>query len=314
MRIIRGIDGLSRVRAGRPGAVTIGNFDGVHRGHQAIIERMADFATKHDLRATVIIFEPQPTEFFAPNNSPARLTRLSEKLRHLSQLQLEQVLVITFNQKFAALPAEAFVSDVLVQGLETQRLFVGDDFQFGRNREGNFALLETMGKTSGFEVVPSITITHDGGRISSTRIRQCLAAHDFELAAALLGRPYTIQGRVVHGRKAGREIGMPTANINLGRRVVPVNGIFAVKVHGIDAVPLLGSAYVGTRPVISENEVVLEVHIFDFDREIYGARIEVEFVAFIRGDEHFSSMEELRVQIEKDNKVARRLFSSGENG
>lgn len=311
MRIIRGQHSLAAGRGTRaPGAVTVGNFDGVHRGHQKVIAQISRLGAADGLVPRVVIFEPQPNEFFAAGEPPARLTRLSEKLRLFARLGVTETLVLRFDAAFSAMDAGTFVRDILVAGLNVKRLVIGDDFQFGRGREGDFSALTAFGADFGFSVTRADTFELGGARVSSTRIRNLLAEHRLAEAADLLGRPYSISGRVVHGRKEGRTIGFPTANIHLGRRRVPISGIFAVRVHGIAGHPLPGSAYVGSRPVVEDDQIVLEVHLFDFDEQIYGRRIEVEFVGWIRDDLALASMTELKAQIARDNIDARRILAT----
>jgi len=276
-----------------------------------VIAQILRLGASEGLVPRVVIFEPQPNEFFANGEPPARLTRLSEKLRLFAGLGVAETLVLRFDAAFSAMDAATFVRDILVGGLGVRRLVIGDDFQFGRGREGDFDALTAFGGDYGFQVTRADTFELGGARVSSTRIRRLLAEHRLSEAAELLGRPYSISGRVVHGRKEGRTIGFPTANIHLGRRRVPLAGIFAVRVHGLAGHPLPGSAYVGSRPVVDDDDqVVLEVHLFDFDEQIYGRRIEVEFVGWIRGDLALTSMSALKDQIARDNVDARRILAT----
>lgn len=309
MRIIRGQHNLERhrVTAG-PGAVTIGNFDGVHLGHQAVLSQLRRLAGPARLTTRVVIFEPQPNEYFAQGTPPARLTRLAEKLRLLHLTGVDEAVVLRFDAGFAQTTAEEFVDRVLVRGLHVAALVIGDDFRFGRGRSGDFEALCAAGSKFGFSVTQADTFEISGRRVSSTRVREALAGFGFAEVRRLLGRPYRIRGRVVHGRKQGRTIGFPTANIHLGRQRVPLAGIFAVRVFGIGAGAISGSAYIGSRPVIEDNETVLEVHLLDFSGDLYGRNLEVEFVAFVRGDLPFASMEALKVQIARDNAEVRRLL------
>jgi riboflavin kinase/FMN adenylyltransferase len=287
-------------------AATIGNFDGMHRGHQAVLAALREQAQARHLPALAILFEPQPLEFLRPEAAPARLTSTSAKLRRLRESGIEGALCIRFNARFAALSAAAFVDEVLVRGAGLRYLMVGDDFRFGRGREGDFALLCRAGEESGFEVQQMDTHLHAQERISSTRIRAALAAGDLETAAALLGRPHGIEGRVMHGDKRGRELGFPTANLALRVRALPMTGVFVVRagVHG-QAVRWPGVANLGLRPTVDGKTPRLEVHLFDFAGDLYGRRLEVEFLHRLRGEQRFESLAALRQQIAVDAAAAR---------
>lgn len=312
MRIIRGLHNL---RSGHPGCVaTIGNFDGVHLGHRAVFQRLLAKGREHGLPATVITFEPQAMEYFAPDAAPARLTRLREKLAAIRDSQIHQVMLLEFGPKLASMGARSFVRELLVDGLNARHLLVGDDFRFGRGREGDFHLLEEMGRAHGFAVEDLHTITHGEERVSSTRIREALARGEFDLAHRLLGRPYRIWGRVGHGDKRGRSIGYPTANLNLHRRVSPLRGVYAVMVHGVANRPLPGVANIGNRPTVDGGtRYLLEVHLFDFSGDIYGRHAEVEFRLKLRDEKKFGSFEELKMQIDRDA-VAAREYLGRETG
>lgn len=304
MRIIRGLHNL---RPGHRGCVaTIGNFDGVHLGHRAVFQRLLAKGRELGLPATVITFEPQAMEYFAPEAAPARLTRLREKLAALQSCGIERVVLLEFGPKLAALEAQTFVADLLVAGLAARHLFVGDDFRFGRGRKGDFDLLRTLGAEHGMVVEDLHTITHGAERVSSTRIRETLARGELDLARHLLGRPYRICGRVAHGNKRGRSIGFPTLNINLHRRVSPLNGVYAVMVDGLFDRPWPGVANIGLRPTLGgESRYLLEVHLFDYEGDLYGRHAEVEFRFKLRNERKFASFDELRAQIEVDAKAAR---------
>jgi len=304
MRIIRGLHNL---RPGHRGCVaTIGNFDGVHLGHRAVFQRLLAKGRELGLPATVITFEPQAMEYFAPEAAPARLTRLREKLAALQSCGIERVVLLEFGPKLAALEAQTFVADLLVAGLAARHLFVGDDFRFGRGRKGDFDLLRTLGAEHGMVVEDLHTITHGAERVSSTRIRETLARGELDLARHLLGRPYRICGRVAHGNKRGRSIGFPTLNINLHRRVSPLHGVYAVMVDGLFDRPWPGVANIGLRPTLGgESRYLLEVHLFDYEGILYGRHAEVEFRFKLRNERKFASFDELRAQIEVDAKAAR---------
>ena len=302
------IRSISQLRKHHQNCVaTIGNFDGVHLGHQALLKQLATKATELQLPMLVMIFEPQPQEFFMPDKAPARLTRLREKLLALRRYtNIDQVLCLNFNKKFAALTAEDFIEQILVNGLKIQHLVIGDDFRFGQQRKGDFNLLQ---KYNSFTVENSYTFKIDDERVSSTRIRETLKQDNFQLASKLLGRPFTIGGRIAYGKQLGRKIGFPTANIALHRRISPLNGIFAVKIHGITEKPLLGAANIGTNPAVNGKNLLLEVHIFDFEKNIYGRYVEVEFIQKIRDEENFPSLEHLKQKIELDVKIAKQILS-----
>ena len=310
MKLIRGLYNL-----GRPlpaSAVTIGNFDGVHRGHQLVISQLKRVAAEASLPAVVIIFEPQPIEFFAPDRAPKRLSRFREKIAYLKAQQIDYLLCLHFNQELASLTAEEFVQQILIGNLNTRHLVVGDDFHFGKNRQGNFEFLQTHSARFGFEVDETETLIHDGERVSSTRIRKLIEKGDFAGAAELLGRPYSLSGRVAHGKKLGRELGYPTINIKMGDKTLIVKGIFAVRVKGIDNRLLEGVASIGTRPTVAGVDTILEVYILDFDQDVYGYSVEVEFLHKLRDEEKFDSLEELSFNIGRDTENAIAYFRRDE--
>jgi riboflavin kinase/FMN adenylyltransferase len=306
MRLIRGLHNL---RAADRGCVaTIGNFDGVHLGHRAVFQRLLARGRELGLPATVITFEPQPMEFFAADAAPARLTRLREKIAAIAADDIERIMLLEFGHRLAAMDAETFIRRLLIDGLGARFLLVGDDFRFGHNRQGDFALLQAAGREHGFTVEDLHTIKLGDERVSSTRIREALARGDLEQARHLLGRPYRICGRVAHGDERGRSIGFPTANINLHRRRSPLRGVFAVEVHGLDQGPLPGVANIGKRPTVQGTEERLEVHLFDFDRTIYGAHLAVEFRLRLRDEQRFESFQALKTQIGRDAAAAREFL------
>ena len=306
MELIRGLHNL---RAHHRGCVaTIGNFDGVHLGHQAVIGQLAEKSAEFGLPSLVIIFEPQPLEFFAPNKAVARLTRLREKLQALQRFAVDRVLCIRFNRAFADLPAQQFIDQVLVEKLGVKYLVVGDDFRFGHNRVGNYALLQAAGVQHNFHVTHMHTFGIDGERVSSTRVRAALAAGDLMLAEKLLGRRFRMSGRVAHGNKLGRQLGFPTANLFVHRKVTPVAGIFVVELFDVDDNPLPGVASVGTRPTVDGTRCLLEVHLFDFNQDIYGRQVHVDFLKKLRDEERYDSLEALRQQIDIDATQARSYF------
>lgn len=311
MELIRGLHNL---RARHRGCVaTIGNFDGVHLGHQTVLGQLADKAAELAVPSLVITFEPYPLEFFAPLDAPSRLTRLREKLKALQRYAVDRVLVLRFDAQLAAMPAMQFIQHLLIDSLDIRYLVVGDDFRFGNRRQGDFALLREVGAQRGFQVVNLHTFAVEGIRVSSTRIREALAVGDLQTAEKLLGRPYRMCGRVAHGDKRGRTIGFPTANIHLHRNNTPVSGVYAVEMFGIEGEPVQGVANIGTRPTVDGTRSLLEVHLFEFDRDIYGEYVNVEFVHKLRDERRFESFDMLRQQIDKDAEQARAFFIQRRN-
>ncbi|AMG57461.1 bifunctional riboflavin kinase/FAD synthetase [Pantoea vagans] len=306
MKFIRGIHNLNEQHRGC--VLTIGNFDGVHRGHQALMSRLCEEGRKRNLPVVVMVFEPQPLELFAGDKAPARLTRLREKLRYMAEAGVDKVLCVRFDRRFAALSAQRFISDLLVDKLDVKYLAVGDDFRFGAGRQGDFLLLQKAGAEYGFEVVSTETFCDGGKRISSTAVRQALAADDLALAQSLLGHPFTISGRVVHGDALGRTLGFPTANLPLRRSVSPVKGVYAVEVQGLTPKPLPGVANIGTRPTVKGLRQQLEVHLLDINMDLYGRHIDVVLKQKIRNEQRFASLEALKEQIANDVVTARQFF------
>ncbi len=289
--------------------LAIGNFDGVHLGHRALLERLTATARQHGLPAAVMTFEPHPRELFAPEQAPARLTSLREKLALLEGCGIDEVYLLHFSRKLAGLTAQEFVDKILVRGLGVRHLIIGDDFRFGKGRAGDFAMLEAAGRAQGFGVEAMHTIEIGGERVSSSAVRDALGAGDLEHAARLLGRPYCISGRVVHGDKIGRRLGWPTANIQLKRKRVALTGVFAATVSGIDKRHLPGAASLGVRPTLGLGlRPVLEVHLFDFDQEIYGAHVTVHLLHKLRDEMKFDSFEALTAQIAHDVQVTQAYF------
>lgn len=289
---------------------TIGNFDGVHRGHQTIIQQVKTESLELDLPATVIIFEPQPQEYFIPDKAPTRLTRLREKLIAFQRYGVDRVLCLRFDNKLADLEPDDFIQKILLQGLGVKHLVVGDDFHFGKQRSGNFQTLQDAAQQQQFTIEKQRTFLIDNERVSSTRIRQAMAQGNMQLANELLGRPYMLSGRVRYGQQKGRTIGFPTANIFLHRHKSPLQGVFAVKVHGLGHRPLSGVANLGTRPTVNGVQLLLEVHLFDFKQVIYGKYVDVEFIAKIRDEQKFDSFELLKQQIQQDAEKARQVFGA----
>src|SRR6476661_1713945 len=285
-------------------ALTIGNFDGVHRGHRALIERVTAKARELELVSCVLTFEPHPREFFDPQAAPARLTRLRDKLELIEAAGVERVHVARFDRRFASLSPERFVDDVLVSGLATRWLLVGRDFRFGARRAGDFAALAAAGARHGFEVESMPDVLSDGTRVSSSAVRAALAAGEFDPAERLLGHPYTISGRVAHGAKLGRSLGFPTANIVL-RRPPPLSGIFVVEVDGFGP----GVASIGRRPTVNPVPLpLLEVHLFDWERDLYGEHLRVRFLKKLRDERKYDGLDALKEAIAHDARQARDYF------
>ena len=308
MELIRGHHNL---RPRHRGCVaTIGNFDGVHLGHQMVLGQVAIKAAELGLPSQVITFEPLPLEYFAGKNAPARLTRFREKVQALQRFSVDRLLCLRFNRALAMLSAERFITQILVQGLGIRYLVVGDDFRFGKERRGDFAMLQEAGRTHGYTTVNIPTFEIDGQRVSSTRVRQALEAGRMADAEKLLGRPYRMSGRVAHGEHRGRILGFPTANIRLEHEVCPVQGVFAVEVYGLETEPLPGVANVGYRPTVDGVENRLEVHLLDFGQDIYGRHVHVDFVHKMRDEVRFQSLDQLKGQIKADVDSALRYFRS----
>ncbi len=302
MQLVRGIH---NIRPEDHGCVlTIGNFDGVHLGHQQIIQALVTEAKALKSVSAVLVFEPQPQELFSPDNAPARLCRLRDKYQLLKKLGVQRMICVNFSHKFAQQGAKQFIEHLLVAKLGIKRLIVGDDFHFGKNRAGNFAMLCQAGKKYHFSVSDTASYRVAGSRISSTAIRQALENDDLVEAKQMLGREYSIIGKVFHGDKRGRQLGFPTANVLLKRCVSPVNGVFAVKVLTPQG-PFFGVANIGERPTISGKRQQLEVHIFDFNHCLYGQVIEVIIKKKLRGIMKFNSLDSLKKQIKFDSEQAR---------
>jgi riboflavin kinase/FMN adenylyltransferase len=310
MKVFRG---LPNDRARAPCALTIGNFDGVHRGHQALLARVRAAATNMGLEAAVMTFEPHPREYFAQKmgdlaRAPARIANLRDKLEALSDAGVDRVIVEHFNEHFAAMSPRDFTERVLVQGLHVKWLMVGADFCYGARRAGNVDTLIEAGKEYGFHVETLPTVLHGEQRISSSAVRDALANGDFDATRALLGHPYSISGHVLHGAKLGRTIGFPTLNLRVAHRPA-LSGIFVVQVHGVAGQPLAGVASLGVRPTVEDNgRMLLEVHLFDVNHSCYGKLVRVEFLAKLRDEEKFHDIKALTAAIDRDAMQARAFF------
>jgi riboflavin kinase/FMN adenylyltransferase len=313
MKVFRG---LPNAEARMPCALTIGNFDGVHRGHQALLARVRDAASRLGISTAVMTFEPHPREYFAqlagdPSKAPARIANLRDKLQSLSDAGIDRVIVEHFNASFAALSPQEFVEKVLVQGLHVKWLIVGDDFRYGAKRAGDLAMLEEAGKQYGFEVQTLSTVTNGGIRISSSAVRSALAQADLTLAQQLLGHAYAISGHVIHGQKLGRSIGFPTMNLRIAHKRPALSGIFVVQVHGLAEHPLPGVASLGVRPTVDDSgRVLLETHVFDYAENCYGKLIRVEFLKKLRDEEKYVDVPTLTAAIARDAEQARAYFKS----
>jgi len=316
MELIRGHYNL---RLRHQGCVaTIGNFDGVHLGHQAVLGQLSEKAAAMGLPAVVVTFEPHPQEYFGRDPIPSRLTRFREKIQTLRRFAVDRVLCLRFNDGLAQMSAEDFISQVLVAGLGIRFLIVGDDFRFGCRRRGNIEMLRTAGLRDGFQIINMHTFEIDGSRVSSTRIRHALQQGDLDAAEQLLGRPYRMAGRVVPGDRRGRTIGFPTANLHFhgpasgsrsGITVAPLSGVYAVDVFGLATEPMPGVANIGVRPTVDGRRCLLEVHLLDFSADIYGCHIQVEFLKKLRDEQRFDTLAALQQQIGEDVAVARHFFS-----
>lgn len=291
-----------------PVVLAIGNFDGIHLGHAALLQRLTAVAAERAHVPAVLTFEPHPREFFAPASAPARLTTLREKLELLAAAGVAQTMVCPFNAAFAALEAEAFIDEVLVGALQVRHVIVGDDFRFGRGRRGDLAMLQQAGAARGFTAEALASVLQAGERVSSSGVRRALAAGDMAHAARLLGRPYVIDGQVKRGDQIGRQLGFATANLRIKHDPLPMTGVFAVEVDGVADRPWPGVANLGIRPTVGGVRPLLEVHLFDFDRDIYGAHIRVRFLLKLRDERRFSGLDALKAQIAADAAAAREFF------
>ena len=306
MQVFRGIP----ERSDHGCVLSIGNFDGVHRGHQALLANLTAKSRATGLPSAVLTFEPHPREYFTHENRPIRLTSLREKILRIADQGVDRLYIGRFNARFAALTAEQFIEDILIRGLCARHLMIGDDFRFGKGRQGDFAMLEATGQSVGFSVEAMHTLVHEGERVSSSAVRAALAEGDMPHAARLLGRPYSISGRVMHGDKIGRTIGFPTANIQLKHRSPPLMGIYTVSIEGLADKPWPGVASVGVRPTINDaGRPTLEVHLFDWKAECYGAHLKVNFLAKQRDEERYDTLDALTAQIARDADQARAYFA-----
>lgn len=307
MQLVRGIHNIRDAHNGC--VLTIGNFDGVHLGHQRVVKALVEKAQQLNLIPAVLVFEPQPQELFNPQMAPARLSRLRDKYTLLKKLGVQRLICVNFNHEFASQSAEQFIEDLLVNKLGVKHLIIGDDFRFGKNRLGNFSMLKTAGAKFGFDVTDTASYKMLECRISSTEIRRALQQDELHDAELMLGREYSIIGRVVHGDKQGRNLGFPTANVLLKRCVSPVAGVYVVKAKALGKY-VYGVANIGSRPTVNGIRQQLEVHIFDFNNDLYGQQIEVALLKKLRAEQRFASLDELTAQIAKDSEQARNYIAN----
>ena len=306
MKIIRGIDNLNNEFT--QCVLTLGNFDGVHLGHQQLINHLIEQGKKLNLPTAVMLFEPQPLEFFSKQNAPARLTSFKEKVRLIEKLGIDYIIAVPFTQTFANMSANAFIQDWLINKLNAKYIVIGDDFQFGRDRKGDINLLQQYTQNNHFLVESMPTFVWNNLRISSTAVREALFNSDFELARCLLGRDYAIQGRVVHGNALARQLGFPTANIHLNRKKPALQGVYFVKVKNCCSNQYYhGIANIGIRPTIEGKKAILEVNLFDFSGDIYGQYLDVTFVCKLRDEKKFDSLADLKQQISQDVCTAKQI-------
>lgn len=301
--------------ARRPCALTIGNFDGVHRGHQVLLAALRQAAAARGLASCVLTFEPHPREFFAARrpgaSAPPRIATLRDKLAALADTGVDRTCVVHFGDRFASQAPEAFVRDVIADGLHARYVLIGDDFRFGAQRAGDFTLLQRLAPVHGFELARMPTVADGGVRVSSSSVRAALADGDLERVARLLGRPYTMSGHVVHGRKLGRTLGFPTLNLRIPHGRPALAGVFVVRVHGLADAPLAGVASLGTRPAVeADGAPLLETHLLDWRGDAYGRLIRVEFVRRLRDEAHYDSLDALVAQIARDADAARAHFAT----
>lgn len=305
--LIRGLGNIPLQHSGF--AVTIGNFDGVHRGHQMLLAKLKEESKRLQVPSLVFTFEPHPQEFFATENVTPRLSSLRDKFYQFAQYGIDQVLVVRFDEVFARLSAEDFVKQILCERLGVKHVIIGDDFRFGQGRKGNFEFLKNASQQAGFSIerIPGFIL--DNERVSSTLVRKALSHGDHQQVEKLLGRPFSIMGRIVHGDKRGRLLGFPTANIFLHRQVTPVHGIYTVRMHGLGGRVLPGVASVGTRPTVpGSTRCLLEVHLFDFNEDIYGQHVLVEFCEKLREEKRFDNFDLLTAQMHQDAAQAKDYF------
>jgi len=307
MEFIRGLYNLKPEHRGC--VATIGNFDGVHLGHQRVLRQVKLKALMQGLPAVVVLFEPQPLEYFAKDQAPRRITRLREKLLLLEQHGIDRVLCLRFDAKLLSLSPHDFIQQLLVSGLAVSHFVVGDDFRFGKGRMGNYGLLQSEGLIHGFDAENTQTCEFDGERVSSTRIRNALEVHDLAAVRRFIGRPFIVTGKVAYGQQLGRKLGVPTANIRLQKPRPALQGVYATLVHGLLDKPIASVANIGYRPTLVGVQPQLEVHLFDFIDDFYGKTISVEICQFIRSEKKFEGLTQLQTQIKLDMQTAKDFFA-----
>ena len=312
MELVRGLQNISN--AARGCVLTVGNYDGVHLGHQEMIRAVKRRAGELKAPAAVLVFEPSSKEFIDPEGAPPRLTRWREKFVALAAAGVDRLVTLQFNERMRAMSPESFVDELLIEGLGARHVVVGDDFRYGSQACGTIESLRAAGRTRGFGVEQIAPFVIDGVRVSSTAVRERLERADYAGAARLLGRRYRMVGHVAHGRGLGRTLGFPTANLHLMRRKSPTSGVLAVRVYGIEQKPLDGVGSLGTRPTVNGVEPLLEVHVFDFAGDLYGRLIEVEFIAKLRDEVKFDSLEAMVAQMKLDAAQAREVLSKVDSG
>jgi len=311
MKVFRG---LSHAIPTSPCALTIGNFDGVHLGHQALLSQVRKAADRLQLAASVMTFEPHPREFFAmragdPDKAPTRIANLRDNMHAMAMAGMDSIIVEHFNATFAGQSPYEFIEKVLVQGLHVKWLMVGEDFCFGAKRAGNVAMLKQAGQQFGFEVATLPTVTSAGTRISSSAVREALAKGDFTRTLELIGHPYTVSGHVIYGQQLGRTLGYPTLNLRVAHQRPAAHGVFVVQVHGLSDQPLPGVASLGVRPTVEDaGRVLLETHLFDFNQPCYGKLVQVEFLQKIRDEMKFPDLASMTAAIDDDAVQARNYF------
>ena len=310
MRLVRHLEDLPIDELRNGSVVTIGSYDGLHLGHQQLLERVMAAAKSKGVPSVVMSFEPTPREFFQAKQPPARLMRFREKFESLESSGVDIFYCPRFSNAMREISAADFIRRILVQGLNMRRLVVGDDFRFARKREGGLEQLQAVSKALDFEVEQVHSVVGDGVRVSSTAIREALEAGQMDRATALLGRAYRMSGKIVEGERVGRTLGFPTANVDLRRRQSAVMGIFAVRVHGLKDGPRNGVASVGSRPTFNGTKPLLEVFLFDFDKDIYGQYIHVDFIANLRSQMKYELVEELVAQMHIDADNARSILAA----
>ena len=305
------ISGLHNIRSDHYGnVITMGNFDGVHHGHKVLLNHLTAKSAELSVPSLLITFEPQPREYFAGAQVPPRLTRLREKVELLKLTGLDRLLLLPFNERTARTPAQWITNELFHDLLGAKYVVVGDDFRFGRDRAGNYEMIKLAGREQGYGVSHLGTLKQDDERVSSSRVRNVLAAGDFKLAEKLLGHEYFIMGRVVYGRQLGRQLGTPTANIRLQRYKAAIEGVYSVTIEGIGDHMYNGIANIGVRPTVDGKEPLLEVHVFDFDGDLYGQLLTIRFQRKLRDEQAFDSIDALKVQIDRDIEIAKNWFGA----